>query len=139
MDSLETQSTRNALRRTLKTLPKELKTTYDEALKRISPNDKEIAYQIFSWLVRAKRPLRLVDLQYALAAKEGMTEIDDDDLPREPFISRFAGLVVLQPSAHNHGNKQIIGLVREFLTFHIDHESFYLYISRLYGPGIFLG
>jgi hypothetical protein len=126
MDSLETQFTRKALRRTLNELPKELKTTYDEAIKRISPNDKEVAFQIFSWLVRAKQPLRLVDLQYALAVAEavdeGKTEIDDDDLPRESFISRFAGLVVLQPSTQNHGNRQIVVLVREFFTFHVDHE-----------------
>ena len=146
MDSLETKSSRSALRKALNELPKELTDTYDDALKRISPDHKELAYQIFSWLVHALRPLTEADLQYALAVQEGMTELDEDDLPDGKFIlSICAGLVILQHddtqlSSEDSDSKQVtvLGLVRQLLTFSLSAMicPTNIYISRLYNSGI---
>ncbi|KAF8874892.1 hypothetical protein BD779DRAFT_1450513 [Infundibulicybe gibba] len=68
MNSLETRVGRvTDLRLALANLPRHLETTYDETLGRINDEDKSLAYQIFSWLIHAARPMTMHDLQYALA------------------------------------------------------------------------
>ena len=59
MDSLTKQPHRKALRLTLDNLPPELDETYNDALARISSQDKEdtnIAHQVLGWITHATRP-----------------------------------------------------------------------------------
>ena len=111
MDSLAEESNRRAILKALETLPEGFEATYDDALERINQQHtkrKDLAYRVLSWLFYAFRPLSLVELQYALAVKEDMNEMDEDDLDDEEFlISACAGLVTVSEGSHQ------VGLVRE--------------------------
>ena len=111
MDSLADESSRNAILRALERLPEGFEGTYDDAMERInqqSPKRKHMAYRLLSWISYAFRPLSLLELRYALAVREGMTKMDEDDLDDEEFlISVCAGLVTV-----SEGSLQV-GLVRE--------------------------
>ena len=111
MDSLADESNRNAILKALDTLPEGFEGTYDSTLERINqqrPKRKGLAYRVLSWLSYAFRPLSLVELQYALAVREDMTKMDEDDLDDEEFlISVCAGLVTVSEGSHQ------VGLVRE--------------------------
>ena len=132
-DSLCEKSTLKSLRQTLTKLPDGFKGTYDNALARIDKQSEEhrkLAYQVLSWISYAFRPLSLVELQYAVAIQEDMTEMDEEDLSDEKFLlSVCGGLVVLTES-------QQVALVRKYIMY-------YLYIypftnrSRLRNTGIY--
>ena len=111
MDSLAVESNRNGILKALETLPEGFEGTYDNALERINQQHtrhKDLAYRVLSWLFYAFRPLSLVELQCALAVKEDMSEMDEDDLDDEEFlISVCVGLVTV-----SEGSRQV-GLVRE--------------------------
>jgi len=111
MDSLADESNRNAILRTLEKLPEGFHSTYDDAMERINrqaPKRKDMAYRLLSWISYAFRPLSVIELQYALAVREEMTSIDEDDIDDEEFlISICAGLVTV-----SEGSRQV-GLVRE--------------------------
>lgn len=67
-----------------------------------------MAYRVLSWISYEFRPMSLIELQYALAVREDMTNIDKDDLDDEEFlISICAGLVTVS------GESRQVGLVRE--------------------------
>ncbi|KAF6830331.1 hypothetical protein CPLU01_07386 [Colletotrichum plurivorum] len=71
---------------------------YDEAWERITgqdPDEAELATKVISWVVCAKQPLGIAELQHALAA-EHESQIDDDSIfPEEAITSVCAGLVKL--------------------------------------------
>lgn len=60
-------------------------------------NDKEeLAKQVLMWISCAKRPLRTLELQHALAVEVGDSELDDDNIPQvEDMVSVCAGLVTV--------------------------------------------
>ncbi|KAK1533885.1 hypothetical protein CPAR01_10593 [Colletotrichum paranaense] len=72
---------------------------YDEAMNRIrsQPSEHvELALNVLSWTIGAKRPLTIKELQHALAVEEGETDIDQDNIiPVETMISVCAGLVTV--------------------------------------------
>ncbi|KAL0779255.1 hypothetical protein CaCOL14_003739 [Colletotrichum acutatum] len=72
---------------------------YDEAMRRIEsqPSERiELALNILSWITGAKRPLKVVELQHALAIEEDEAEIDEDNItPAETMISVCAGLITV--------------------------------------------
>ncbi|KAK1477880.1 hypothetical protein CABS01_03182 [Colletotrichum abscissum] len=72
---------------------------YDEAMNRIrsQPSEHvELALNVLSWTTGAKRPLKIKELQHALAVEEGEMEIDQDNIvPVETMISVCAGLVTV--------------------------------------------
>jgi len=111
MDSLADESNRNGILKALKTLPEGFEGTYDDAMERINQQSrkrKHMAYCVLSWISYAFRPLSLVELQYALAIREGMTEMDENDLDDEQFlISICAGLVTVSEESRQ------VDLVRE--------------------------
>ena len=83
--SLATKPTRNALRCALESLPTELDNTYDEALQRIRDQKEEfasLAEEVLLWVLFAIRPLKIVELQHAIASTSlgGKTDIGDEDL-----------------------------------------------------------
>ncbi|KAH8149033.1 uncharacterized protein LAJ45_07009 [Morchella importuna] len=60
------------IRRVLQTLPKGLDETYLRILKRIVDNHKsDIAKKVFTWLAVARRPIRLTELNEAVAFEPG--------------------------------------------------------------------
>jgi hypothetical protein len=131
MDSLCEKSTLKSLHQTLEKLPDGFKNTYDHVLARIDrqPEEKrQLAYQVLSWVSYAFRPLSLIELQYAVATHEDMTEISEDDLHDEVFIlSVCGGLVIMIEES-----KQV-ALVRKYIMIYICDVS---NRSRLHNTGI---
>ncbi|KAI8205658.1 Vegetative incompatibility protein HET-E-1 [Colletotrichum sp. SAR 10_76] len=102
VDSLACKTTPKAIRNALATASAEDNTYsyfYEEALERIRvqpPSHVQLANQVLSWIVFAMRPLRMNELQHALAVEEDESEIDEDNIPSaEIMISACAGLVTL--------------------------------------------
>jgi hypothetical protein len=103
MDSLVTKATRKAVREALKTLPKELESTYDEAMQRIrsqNDDDKQLAERVLCWISFAFRSLTLNELQHALAVELGESELDEENIPDEELLTSLcAGLVIIDRQA----------------------------------------
>ena len=60
---------------------------------------KELAHQVLSWIVCAKRPLTTRELQHALAVEVGESELNDYKLPEiEDMVTVCAGLVTVEES-----------------------------------------
>lgn len=94
--------TRGDIKLALRNLPKGMKglnMTYEQAIKRIDGQEedfRELAKLVLSWLIHAKRPLTTIELQYALAVRVGMKELDEDFIPAaEILLSICAGLVIV--------------------------------------------
>ena len=106
MDSLTKQPHRKALRLALNNLPPELDETYNEALTRISSQDKEdtkIAHQVLGWIIHATRPLTMKQLQHALSVEPEQTELDEETLiDEELLISTCLGLITV-----DHTSKEV--------------------------------
>jgi len=100
MDALLGKHNVNAVRKALETLPKEIDGTYDEAMDRIgrqNKDDRELARQVLSWISFARRLLSVNELQHALAAMPGMTEMDYDNIiDGDILTSVCAGLVIIE-------------------------------------------
>lgn len=138
LDLLLEKSSPNAVRAALKELPHALNEIYDESLKRIKDKDKDLAYQVFSWLVHAYRPLSLVELQYALSVKEGMTK---GDLHDELFISSIcAGLITVRQECRMYGfsrqTVEVVGFVRQCSAFGRQLKSRTNHMVRLHNARI---
>lgn len=90
------------MRTALKSLPSG-SNAYDDAYKdamiRIKGqllDQKDLAWQVLSWITCAKRPLTMSELQHALAIELGETSLDEDNLPQiEDMVSVCAGLVTV--------------------------------------------
>ena len=106
MDSLTKQPHRKALRLALNHLSPELDETYNEALARISSQDKEdtkIAHQVLGWITHATRPLTMKQLQHALSVEPEQTELDEETLiDEELLISTCLGLITV-----DHTSKEV--------------------------------
>jgi ankyrin repeat protein len=87
------------VREALKSLPKSLHDSYDNAMKRIkeqNEEDQHIAHSALTWTVNAKRPLTVEELQVALAVEPGAQQLDDDNfLDIEIILGVCAGLVIV--------------------------------------------
>ncbi|KAJ7772855.1 ankyrin repeat-containing domain protein [Mycena maculata] len=99
IDSLTTKHTVRAVRNTLKNMPIDLENAYDEVVERInwqSEDDKTLAWRTISWIVNAKRALRVPELREALSVQSGDTNLDPDNLlDSDIILSSCAGLVVI--------------------------------------------
>ena len=99
MDSLQSKGTPRAVRKTLEMLPKDINSTYDEAMRRIGDqgdDDKQTAEQILQWISFAVRPLSLDKLQEALAVEADTEKLDPDNfLDLELLTSVCCGLVIV--------------------------------------------
>jgi GPI inositol-deacylase, winged helix domain len=62
---------------------------------------KELARQVLSWIICAKRPLTTFELQHALAVEVGETKINEYNLPEiEDMVSVCAGLVTVDEESN---------------------------------------
>ncbi len=77
---------------------------YDEAMHRIysqPTEDVALAKRVLSWVSCAKRPLKVLELQHALAVEPGAIEIDEEALTEEDlFVSVCAGLVTIEKESN---------------------------------------
>ncbi|KAK4170041.1 ankyrin repeat-containing domain protein [Cladorrhinum sp. PSN259] len=101
MDALATKPTRRSLENALRTLPKELDQTYEEAMRRIenqNEDDRELAWKILRWIALANRPLKRSEIQHALAVVAGDETFDVMNVPDEELLTSVcAGLVSIDP------------------------------------------
>lgn len=104
VDFLIQQCTLEDFESGVKTLPKDLSQVYDGALQRIrDQNEKKFGFAIkaMGWLVFAKRPLTIAELQHAVATKPGSVDIKDHTISEEVLITCCAGLVVVDTGMKN--------------------------------------
>ncbi|KZL86377.1 ankyrin repeat protein, partial [Colletotrichum incanum] len=128
IDSLFTKTTPKALRQSIDRVTTgygAYSSIYDEAMQRIRvqpPDHWRLAEQIPGWLTNVKRPLKLVELQHALALEEDAEETDIDNIPSaEIMISVCAGLVTI-----NEGS-DIIRLVHQTTQEYFDERKHILF------------
>ena len=99
LDRLGCQTSVRNLRRALESLPTNLDQTYDEAMARIQgqvQEHSELALSALSWISNTLRPLRLDELQHALAVRLGDHNLDKEALEDEVLIiSISAGLITV--------------------------------------------
>ncbi|KAJ7318040.1 hypothetical protein DFH08DRAFT_942666, partial [Mycena albidolilacea] len=97
--SLITKSSIGAVQDALKKLPKDLHESYDVAMQRIEAQDKEdqgIAHSTLIWVANAKRPLKVSEMEAALAIKPGDRSLNEDYLlDIETILAVCAGLVIV--------------------------------------------
>ncbi|KAJ6491214.1 hypothetical protein DFH09DRAFT_1003435, partial [Mycena vulgaris] len=103
IESLREEATIKAVRKALEHLPKGLDTTYESAMKRIEDQgdkNKQIAYSTLTWVMNAKRPLTVSEIQTALAVEPDSRELDEDNvMDIETILSVCAGLVIIDKEA----------------------------------------
>jgi hypothetical protein len=87
----------------METLPEELNGTYNNVMGRIQSQDKvrsDLAMKVLMWLSYALRPLKLGEIQDALAVMEldlDERDIDRDDVyPEKLLVTICAGVVILE-------------------------------------------
>lgn len=72
---------------------------YDECMKRILSQKKkeaDLAKRTLMWVLHAKRPLKVVEIQHALAVNPESTIFDEESLPpSEILISLCAGIITI--------------------------------------------
>ncbi|KAK6829217.1 hypothetical protein RU639_003517 [Aspergillus parasiticus] len=102
MNSLLSLPTRGHVKDALQNLTKgieKLDEIYEQAMTRIEYHGKEsrdLAKQILSWIVYARRPLLTLELQHALAVRPHTTELDKDYIPNINILqSLCVGLVTI--------------------------------------------
>ena len=100
MDSLAQEDNIRDLKESLKSLPKDLDKTYDDAFERIKQQDsrkKARADQILTLISCAKRPLKLEEMRQALSIRGGDTFLDPEAFPKtDSLISTCCGLVIVE-------------------------------------------
>ncbi|KAJ6574262.1 hypothetical protein B0H19DRAFT_1341329, partial [Mycena capillaripes] len=98
IESLSTKTTVKSVREALKTLPKTLSDSYENAMRRIKEKNEEsrkTAHSTLTWVANAKRPLTALELQTALAIEAGTKALDKDNmLDIDIILSVCAGLII---------------------------------------------
>ncbi|KAF8147678.1 ankyrin repeat-containing domain protein [Crassisporium funariophilum] len=98
LESLGKHINAGKIRDALKVLPNTFPLIYDEAMLRIESNEdhSEEALRVLSFLIHARRPLSLMELQHFLAVTPGDADIREDYITdRDTLISICAGLIVV--------------------------------------------
>lgn len=98
LDSLATKITRRKVKSALEMLPEGLDEIYDETMRRIrfeNPSDHaDLAMKVLTWIFFAFRPLRVQELQHAIATEVGDTSLDDAGIPDRDFlVSTCVGMI----------------------------------------------
>ena len=107
MDRLGNQTSIRNVREALESLPSKLNETYEDAMIRIQGlirEHQQLAISVLSWTSKAVRPLRIVELQHALATRPGDKYLDEEGLqPEALLVSVCAGLVTIDPKSKTIG------------------------------------
>ena len=100
MDYLAKRWTKSDFRQAVSRVPNTLDRVYDEAIERIDQQDKEeveLAHKILMWISHSFRPLKVLELRYALAMVPGIQELNEEALPYEDdLVAVCAGLVYIE-------------------------------------------
>jgi len=89
LDSLATTTTLRKLKEALVSLPEGLNKTYDETFERVhaqSPDQANLARKAVYWVFFACRPLKMLELQHALAVEPGDKILDEENIPHEGLL-----------------------------------------------------
>lgn len=102
LDSLSDKTTAKAMKLTLQNLPRgsdALEVAYKDAWERIEcqkPGFAQLAKQIITWTVCARRHLTTLELQHALAVEKEAKKLDEDNIVEvDQMINVCAGLVTV--------------------------------------------
>ncbi|RBQ73753.1 hypothetical protein FVER14953_11036 [Fusarium verticillioides] len=99
MDHITSLLTIKEIRKALISLPVNYDEAYLSTFDRIvkqTPSLRDLALKLLNFVSYVKEPLRLVELQHALIAEQGMVEVDPEDLhPSKAIISSCLGLLVV--------------------------------------------
>jgi len=100
-------TTKNQVLRALTQLPSgsdAYNHAYKEAMLRIEGQgsyEVDLARNVLAWITCAKRPLRVLELQHALAVREGEDRVDEGDIPEvEDIVGVCAGLVTVDEQSN---------------------------------------
>ena len=122
LESLTSKTNRRAVKKALHELPTTLYGNYDDAMERIKQQPTEkLALRVLLWIVYAARPLRLGELQHAIAIDE--LEPDDRSISEESltppsiFINACAGMIKIDEASN------IIGLVHKTTQEYFDQNG----------------
>ena len=122
LESLTSKTNRRAVKKALHELPTTLYGNYDDAMERIKQQPtEELALRVLLWIVYAARPLRLEELQHAIAIDE--LEPDDRSISEESltppsiFINACAGMVKIDEASNT------IGLVHKTTQEYFDQNG----------------
>ncbi|TFK21239.1 ankyrin [Coprinopsis marcescibilis] len=101
IDLLATCATIKDLRSALEELPRGVGAMYAATIERIEKQDQaDLAKRALTWLLNAVESIRMVDLQYALAADSETYEFDEELLvDADTLLSVCCGLVTLEPQS----------------------------------------
>ncbi len=117
MDSLAQTTTPKLLRVALEKLPDNMPSAYNKTLERVNSqgkHDKELAYDIFSWIAFTRRALTVLELRHALAVEPDTMSLDPDNLCSEDLLgSVCGGLVVITDQTGGWPNDPIVRFVRK--------------------------
>ena len=104
LESLANSQTANEVRNSLNTLPKALDPTYDNVMARIKAQDSQdsrLAKKVLSWIIYAKRPLTIEEMQHAAKTEPGVTRTEQGDLiSKDILVSVCAGIVTIDKEAN---------------------------------------
>ncbi|KAJ6602411.1 ankyrin repeat domain-containing protein [Mycena vulgaris] len=119
IESLSAKRTMKGVLEALKILPGTLNGSYDDAMKRIekqNEDDRKIAHSTLTWVANAKRPLKAVELQTALAIEPDKKSLDKNNVLDIKFILPVcAGLVILDEQL------SVVRLVHYTTQEYLDH------------------
>src|SRR3954453_11781551 len=93
IEALSRQPSRRAVRNALKNLPTSIHDTYNHMMQRVRSqaiNQSLMAERVISWLLVARRPLTMLEVQhlYAMQLREDIANLPEN-MPREgptPFV-----------------------------------------------------
>ncbi len=99
MDSLTQSTNRKRLRDALKELPDNMTNAYDETMERVNCQGKHksaLARLIFGWIVFARRPLTVLELQHALAVElDKPLYLDPENICSKDHLGSVCGGLVI--------------------------------------------
>ena len=111
IEALKNSTTIKQLRKAADSLASDIDDVYSASWERIKAQPKEwvsVAEGTIMWLTYAYRPLRVIELQHALALqRDGETFDNDDIVDEEMIVSVCCGLIVVDKES------ELVRLVRE--------------------------
>ncbi|KAM0548199.1 hypothetical protein ACHAPJ_009998 [Fusarium lateritium] len=122
------EPTARKIKSTLQALPKgskQLFKAYEKTMTRLenqSPGHTHLARTVLAWIVNAKRPLTVKELQHALATEIGDPDLDQDNVTDMSYIlSACVGLIIVETES------QVVRLV---------HYTAYEYLNENWASSI---
>ncbi|KAJ6541357.1 hypothetical protein B0H19DRAFT_852133, partial [Mycena capillaripes] len=98
IESLSIKSTLKGVQEALKALPKTLDDSYDNVMNQIEDQNEEnkyIAHLALTWVANAKRPLKVLEFQTALAIEAGSKSLNKANIvDMDTVLSVCAGLII---------------------------------------------